>query len=98
MKALNLAAVPGRGMFLAMTIGSILLISSCKKDLAPSPDTTSTTTTSQTELAAANNLGSSFAAGSATTGYKIVAPISLYNKSNLTISGDSIVGGSVACI
>lgn len=97
MKKLKLAAMPGRGMFLAMTIGSTLLISSCKKEAAPAPDTT-TTTTSQTALASANNLTSSFATTSATTGYKIVAPISLYNKSNLTISGDSIVGGSVACI
>lgn len=33
-----------------------------------------------------------------TTTYKITAAINLYNKSNVTISGDSIAGGSVACI
>jgi len=96
MKQSKLAAMPGRGMFLALTIGSIILISSCKKDSASDPDTTPTTT--QAELASTNNLNSSFATASATTGYKIVGPISLYNKSNMTISGDSIAGGNVACI
>lgn len=94
MKQFSLAKLPGRGMFLAMTIGSVLFISSCKKDSVTEPDPSPTTT--QSEATIPDNLANSFSSSAST--YKIVAAVNLYNKSNVTISGDSIAGGSKPCI
>jgi len=93
MKHFNLINRHVRALFLPALIATISLSSSCKKETVDNPDPVPSASLSDANL-------SSFAttAAAVKTKYKIVAPINLYNKSNVTISYDSIAGGSTACI
>lgn len=92
MKKTNLTNRHARAMFLSMLLASISLISSCQKDVTNQPNPAVSGAVSDaplTSLAASTNVK---------TKYKITGTINLYNKSNMTISYDSIAGGGTACI
>jgi len=78
-------------LFAALLLASTCFVTSCQKESSVSPEPVP----SYSNVPSADSL-SSFS--SSATSYKIVGPINLYNKSNMTISGDSIAGGNVACI
>lgn len=91
MKKVNLLKRCAYGVFCTLATMSTLLISSCQKDA----------TTTAPEQVPSSDLSSKFKASYAATtksAYKLTSPIYYINKSNITISGDSINGGSAACI
>jgi len=65
----------------------LLSVGSCKQDAQVAPATTATTVSS-------NSMSGSFTSKSLATTYTTSAPISYYSKSNITISGLSITGGT----
>lgn len=71
----------------AFSLYTLFFISSCQKDAATDPGTPATDSLNVTTVAAASS-----------SSYKLTSPISLNGARNLTISGDSIIGGSKACI
>lgn len=81
-------------LIMALALILILFVSSCKKDAQPNLTQTAVNTI-------ANAVPRQMALASSILGethLKLSTPISLYNKSNITISGDSINGGILPCI
>ncbi|MGZ3811089.1 MAG: right-handed parallel beta-helix repeat-containing protein [Mucilaginibacter sp.] len=84
------------GLYFFVAFLAVFSITSCQKESiksTPSDMTVPSNTAALKILATTSQTGTGF-------GYKIklTSPISLYGAQNLTISGDSINGGSVPCI
>jgi polygalacturonase len=85
MKKKNIVKRAGNGIFLTVTLVSMLVASSCKKDAPVTPDNNSSTQLkTQSNPAAAAN--------------KPSQPITLNGAHDITISGYTINGGSASCI
>jgi hypothetical protein len=98
MKKSNLVNKAGRNLFMsACALASVLFITSCQKDAATNPDSNPSSALNASKV---NNLS----LASTTTGtflsvpLKVTAPLNLINAHDITISGDSINGGKIACI
>ena len=85
MKKKNIVKRVGNGIFLAATLVSILVASSCKKDAQVTPDNSSSAQ-SKTPV------------NSATAAYKSSQPITLNGAHDITLNGYLINGGAVSCI
>ncbi|MDO3625807.1 right-handed parallel beta-helix repeat-containing protein [Mucilaginibacter sp. BT774] len=81
MKNLNSSRAAGV-IKLLMMLAPLAFITSCQRDAQVLPSSST------------NAIGSTFTSKSLATAYTVSAPISYYNKSNITISGLSITGGS----
>ena len=75
---------------------SLIFLISCQKENSPPPAVIAGSTVS---ISNSNSSSQSAPVGrTLKTIYSATAPINLYNKSNLTINGDSINGGTIPCI
>jgi len=72
---------------LALHIFALFFVSACRKDAATTP-----------EQPSLDNLNTTASTAAATSTYKLTTPVSLYGAKNITISGDSIIGGTKPCI
>lgn len=78
-----------KSMCFALSLAALSLISSCQKENSSDPVTTN---------ANLKDLNTSFGDAATTSKYKFSNPISLNGAHDITINGDSINGGSQACI
>lgn len=81
---------PRSGVTVCLALALTLIFSSCQKDSANNPETSPATQLSSTPTA-------SFAAVLKQV-YKVSKPLTYNGARNITISGDSINGGTVPCI
>jgi len=88
--AKNAVRLAGNGIALTLALASALFISSCKKDTPIKPENSPVTATSL--------IRSIDTANKPSEDYKISQPISLNGAHDITISGESISGGSLSCI
>jgi hypothetical protein len=85
MEKKNVVKRGGKVIALTVALISVFALPSCKKDAAINPENSPIAVANQSKIAVSSN-------------YKVSRPISLNGAHDITISGDSISGGSLSCI
>jgi hypothetical protein len=98
MKKINFVSRRKMRTSCTLILSSILFIASCQKDAVPSPGSDPSSTLSATKLTSLSLASVAPAKTFLKVAIKVTAPLNLINAHDITISGDSINGGSIACI